>query len=554
MNHQKVPSVVSRRNIVLAMGATATGLYACGGGGDGSAIEAKPPTTTGLSIERFATSSSGAAAILKNQFGGTVALWADPSTVALTQGLYSQGGSSIRVFYDTNEQPTRIVNEKTREFLTVKVVDNSRTDYNLYTSAGAWMDGFAILSQPGGGHAIAKIVSSSSLEGKQINADLTGAVVASLSLIPVANSGLGSPISIVNSSVLLALSASVPKQYAMLNRLTDMLIGNAYAATAPVSSLVKGLGGVILIVGGVLGGIGAGGATAAALGLVLAAGTATSLAPLVAGALVIGGFALLLSARDSASRPLIQEALDAITGEAVTDFSRGSTSFDNTTAAISSYLSNDASMRGSFSSLSSIVSTVGSVTSAAASALTSVATSTFQQITSNPPLGLTNLAGLMVDSSGQTYQAQGTYQPSGNSYTFTATSGNNQANGSGTVGGNGTYSTTQNGVTKNGTVTSNQQPLGECRTQQSSGGQGAFTKSYDLGRDSGTFSLTYEMFSVPDALEVRSSSGAVLFSTGGLVSGSKTVNVPFSGGRIVFIVLSAPNQGTAWNYSLGCPA
>ena len=480
-------------------------------------------------------------------------MWADPSTVALTQGLYSQGGSSIRVFYDTNEQPSRIVNESTGEFLTVKVINNSRTDYNLYTSAGAWMDGFAILSLTGGGYAIAKIVSSSSLEGKQINADLAGAVVASLSLLPIASSGLGLPVPIVNSSSVLAISASVPKQYAVLNRLTDMLIGKAYAATAPVSSLVKGLGGIILIAGGVLGGTGAAGSTAAVLGLVVGAGTATALAPLVAGALVIGGLALVVSAASSASRPLIQEGVDAVTGEAVTDFSRGSTSFNNTTAAISSYLSNDASMRGGFSSLSSIASGVRSVTSAAASALTSVATSTLRQIMTNPPLGLTNLAGLMVDSSGQTYQAQGIYQPSGNSYTFTATSGNNQANGSGTVGGNGTYSTTQNGVTRNGTVTSNQQPIGECQTQQSSGGQGAFTKSYDLGRDSGMFSLTYEMFGVPDALEVRSSSGAVLFSTGGLVSGSKTVNVLFSGGRIVFIVLSAPNQGTAWNYSLGCP-
>lgn len=542
MIQKKPHSAVSRRSIMFAMGATATGLYACGGGGGGgNTIETKTLST--LSMERFATSSNGASAVLKNQTGGTVALWVDPSTGALKQGLYDQGVSSARVFYDTNERPSRIVNEKTGEFLTVKVVDNNRTDYNLYTLAGAWIDGLAVLRQSSGGYAIAKIVFSSSLEGKQLNADLAGAVVASLSLLPIAGSGIGTPVPIVNSSAVLALSASVPRQYAVMNRLTDMLFSKAHAQQASGNALFQGLGGAILASGGVK--------------LLWTATALLSAEFLLGAALAVGGALLIRQALISQNAPNLKElseGVDRIINSSINDFSKGSTSFENTSSAISSYLSNDASLRASFTPLSSILSAVESTTSAAASALTSIATSAWQQITSNPPPGLTNLAGLMVDNSGQTYQAQGTYNPSGNAYTFTATSGSNQTNGSGTVGGNGTYLTTRNGVTNNGTVTSSQQPLGACQTQQSSGGQGAFTKSYDLGRDSGTFPLTYDMYSIPDALEVRSSSGTVLFSTGGLVSGGTTVNIPFSGGRIVFIVVSAPNQGTAWNYSIGCPA
>lgn len=545
MGHMKPHNVVSRRSLMFAMGATATGLYACGGGGaTENKIDAKTFST--LSMERFATSSNGAAAVLKNQAGGTVALWVDPGTGALTQGLYNQGESSARIFYDTNEQPSRIVNEKTGEFLTVKVVDNSRTDYNLYTPAGAWMDGFAILSLTDGGYAVAKIVSSSSLEGKRINADLAGAIVASLSMLPIANSGIGSPVSIVNSSAVLALSASVPKKYAVLNRLTDMLFGKAYAKQASPSPLIQYLGGTILAVGGIL------------LIPIAVAEFGTLVGFLLCTALVAGGAYLVYRAATNASGPIFQDlrkGVDRIMNSSMNDFSEGSTSFGNTSSAISGYLNNDASMRDSLTPLSSILSTVGSTTSAAASALTSVATSAWQQITSTPPPGLTNLAGLMVDSSGQTYQARGIHNPSGNSYTFTATNGNNQANGSGTVGGNGTYSMTQNGVTNNGTLTSSQQPLGACQTELPSGTQGVFTEVHDLGRDSGTFPLTYRMYGVPTGLEVRSSSGTVLFSTGGLVSDEvATVNIPFSDGRIVFIVLSAPNADSHWKYSVGCPA
>ena len=108
-------------------------------------------------------------------------------------------------------------------------------------------------------------------------------------------------------------------------------------------------------------------------------------------------------------------------------------------------------------------------------------------------------------------------------------------------------------TTDTGTFTVTQQTLGACQTQQSSGGQGTFTKTYDLGQDAGTFDLTYEMFSIPDRLDVVDSTGKSLFSTGGLVSNGQTVPITYSGSRRIVVILSAPNSGTAWEYVVGCP-
>ncbi len=62
------------------------------------------------------------------------------------------------------------------------------------------------------------------------------------------------------------------------------------------------------------------------------------------------------------------------------------------------------------------------------------------------------------------------------------------------------------------------------------------------------------MYSIPDRLEVKSSDGQTLFTTGGLVSGSDTVQVTYSGGRMVYVTVTAPTSGTAWDYTIGCPS
>jgi hypothetical protein len=181
-------------------------------------------------------------------------------------------------------------------------------------------------------------------------------------------------------------------------------------------------------------------------------------------------------------------------------------------------------------------------------------------VTSSPPPGSTAVEGLLVDNNGTSYNTTGTYDPATDAITFdTGPATGVRIEGTGDAGadgsGSGSYKVSTNGsVTGSGTFTSKTQSLGACQTNASSGGQGAFTHVYDMGRDSGTFELTYQMFTIPDRLEVKSSSGTTLFTTGGLVSGSKTVQIPFSGGRLVFVIVTAPTSGTAWDYTIGCPA
>lgn len=93
----------------------------------------------------------------------------------------------------------------------------------------------------------------------------------------------------------------------------------------------------------------------------------------------------------------------------------------------------------------------------------------------------------------------------------------------------------------------------KCPTTQRSGGQGVTTLTVDLKKTSGTFLVTYQMFSIPDGLEVFYE-GKTIFTTGGLVSGGRSVPVTFSGKTtVVRVKLSAPNSGTRWDLSVACP-
>ena len=93
----------------------------------------------------------------------------------------------------------------------------------------------------------------------------------------------------------------------------------------------------------------------------------------------------------------------------------------------------------------------------------------------------------------------------------------------------------------------------KCPTTQRSGGQGTTTLTIDLKKTSGSFPVSYNMFSIPDGLDIFYE-GQTIFSTNGLVSGSKSVTVTYSGSStFVKVRISAPNPGTAWDLSVGCP-
>lgn len=92
-----------------------------------------------------------------------------------------------------------------------------------------------------------------------------------------------------------------------------------------------------------------------------------------------------------------------------------------------------------------------------------------------------------------------------------------------------------------------------CPTTQRAGGQGTTTLSVNLMITAWTFEISYNFYSIPDELDIMYE-GKTIFSTGGLVSGSKVVSVTYSGKyTIVQARINAPRGGTAWTVSIACP-
>jgi hypothetical protein len=546
--HTTLPPNLRRRQLLLAVGgaAAAAGLSACGGGGGGGSDgDTPPPAESALLMQTYPVAAGSSQAVFSNDAGGTISNWTSTADGALTQSLYDHGGRKIRTFYGPGGQVLRVVDEETGAFMTSTVVSAERTDYNAYDASGRWQGGFAVLDDGDGTYSTAQILSSSGLQGSQITGTLSGAVVASFSLLPGGNSGLG-PVTPLTTSANVFASArrAASPTLAFLDRLTDRMFARAYAQTAPGSTASN------FFKAAWLAGAGA-----------LVYTSTIPLAPLIGAALIGYGVYKLKQGVDGiidSNVNLLDQVSDRLLGNSVEEFVEGNDSLSALRDKVKGYLDRGSSALDDLPTLSSMRSEVKTKVENVASTIKEVSTNTWQQITSDAPEGETDLSGLLVDNSGQTYPVTGTFDPADDSISFeTGPVAGTQISGSGTAPdgslGSGTYTIDRNGNPQTGTFTAQQQALGACRTQQSSGGQGAFTNSYDLGQDSGSFSLSYQMYSIPDKLEVMDTKGTVLFSTNGLVSGSQTVNVPFSGGRIVFVVVSAPTSGTAWDYEIGCP-
>jgi hypothetical protein len=86
-----------------------------------------------------------------------------------------------------------------------------------------------------------------------------------------------------------------------------------------------------------------------------------------------------------------------------------------------------------------------------------------------------------------------------------------------------------------------------------SGGQQNTTYAILLDRSQGTLELHYDMYSIPDRLDLIYE-GTTIFTTGGLVSGSQTIQRYIDGDtKEVLVRITAPEIGTAWEFSIDCP-
>jgi hypothetical protein len=93
-----------------------------------------------------------------------------------------------------------------------------------------------------------------------------------------------------------------------------------------------------------------------------------------------------------------------------------------------------------------------------------------------------------------------------------------------------------------------------CNTETTAGGFGVTSTVHELGQTSGTFHISWDMLIQPDQLDVYYA-GALVYTTGAPVSGVGSADVSFGPGAStqVTVVVTGPEQGTLWSYTVNCP-
>lgn len=95
----------------------------------------------------------------------------------------------------------------------------------------------------------------------------------------------------------------------------------------------------------------------------------------------------------------------------------------------------------------------------------------------------------------------------------------------------------------------------DCNTTSKAGTNPPQTITVNVGRAAGTVSFSYDMFRIPDHMEVQYG-GQVVADTG-CVSGRKSIAIPLSGvsDQVTVVVKPACEKSaqTRWNFTLGCP-
>jgi len=93
-----------------------------------------------------------------------------------------------------------------------------------------------------------------------------------------------------------------------------------------------------------------------------------------------------------------------------------------------------------------------------------------------------------------------------------------------------------------------------CNSEARAGGDGITVFNVELGTNGGTFTAFYQMYRVPDSMVIEYE-GNVIFTTGGLVSGSATIPVTYGPGTStqITVTMTGSNSGTVWEARIDCP-
>ncbi|MDY6938696.1 MAG: hypothetical protein SWY16_13610 [Cyanobacteriota bacterium] len=96
-------------------------------------------------------------------------------------------------------------------------------------------------------------------------------------------------------------------------------------------------------------------------------------------------------------------------------------------------------------------------------------------------------------------------------------------------------------------------PIAYCNREQASGGSQGDRRTLQMNLSKGEIKFEYEMYQVPDRVQIIYEGREILDT--GFISGSDSLTIPYEGGsgRMEVILTGNESIGTRWDYTLRCP-
>lgn len=548
-------------------------LAGCGGGGDTDS----PPATTPLTPPPTApapdlmarayttTSAADAVAALDNGKGASIDYWlqSDASGRRLpAQTLMKDGkGGGVRSFYDANGDLARIVDEATGKAWALVWTDTTLVASEL-DAAGQVLAAYLVSTAADGKLTLNRILGEAALTG-QLTGQISGQQPAAFALTPKDVGALPGMVLEAAQPLPDGLQTVLPRKATELVAVVDLrkiladgdtgtgldLVTDAWKNALPAwTQRNRGR----LFTGFVLGAACAGfvpGCQAVGIGV-----SATSLALLMGGWTADqGGQRLINEVRRDVGQTTLDDGapstLETLRGRVANAWQRG--------ADVLQEMRDSARTLASGGTLTPAPDLLAERRDAGARS-----TAGFTQAATLPtpgrmPAADTQVTGMLANNAGETYGMGGTLGKDGKlNVTGTQDGGTATAQLQGSVAAGRLTGSYSDSMGRSGAASGSDVPLGQCQTQQQSGGQGSFSYAYAMGARAGDVSIQYEMYSIPDRMDVYALDGSgrrSVFSTGGLVSGSGGRSVAITAQTTLFVAMTAPNSGTAWDFELSCP-
>lgn len=521
-------------------------LAGCGGGDDGgNAPPANTSSTVSMKVVQNSDPYYGPTYSMVSS-GASLFLWTNYLGKLESAVYKGADGQTIRLTTDaTSGHLNKVFDEKSGAYVVVNPRSADRVDYLFYDAIDRYQDGYAVLVE-GTRVYVAHITTYPAFEG-QINGQLYGSLrTGSYAVIAAESAG-----ELDNKTEL------TPAQYEMLNTLVAMQSSYKPLAGEVVPAYASSFTGTLGVLADNLPEIGSILVGAAVAGTVASGGTGSpALAPLG-----LAGMAFIFAGKGAAaldswianhfdeSDTQAQWLLDTALAYVV-DGKRDIENFASELVESVSGFSDSAvnTVKAQYKQSDSLDVLNGNYPPDADSW-------TIPQPIDGPTKTTTTLVGQAVQQDGDVYQLSGEIGVLGtiklNGTTTSGTPGETiTINGSKDASGNisGLFLSSDG---NSGSIDGSVSPLGSCNSSTGSGGQGTFSFAHYVGSGSGTVNFVYDSYSIPDAFTVSTSSGQK-FTTGGLVSGSQSIDIALVNEPLVFISVSAPESGTAWEYTLDC--